>query len=56
MHHKYAVFDNLHVLTGSYNWTRSAAKYNEENFIVINDPRLAATFSSRFDDLWERLG
>ena len=33
MHHKYAVFDGKLLLTGSYNWTRSAARNNEENFV-----------------------
>ena len=32
MHHKYAVFDQKTTLTGSYNWTRSAAKHNDEIF------------------------
>ncbi|MCH8828486.1 MAG: hypothetical protein IID45_02800, partial [Planctomycetes bacterium] len=34
MHHKFALFDGAKLLTGSYNWTRSAASNNEENFIV----------------------
>lgn len=31
MHHKFMVIDQKIVLTGSYNWTRSAALYNQEN-------------------------
>src|SRR5687768_14672455 len=34
MHHKFALLDNQTLLTGSYNWTRSAARYNHENLIV----------------------
>jgi cardiolipin hydrolase len=52
MHHKYAVFDDVFLLTGSYNWTMSAANYNEENIIVTNDRRLIAAFSQTFDRLW----
>ena len=46
MHHKFAVFDREILLTGSYNWTRSAARYNEENLIVTEDPRLVADVAS----------
>ena len=28
MHHKFAVFDSSRVLTGSFNWTRSATREN----------------------------
>jgi phosphatidylserine/phosphatidylglycerophosphate/cardiolipin synthase-like enzyme len=55
MHHKFAVFDGRQVLTGSYNWTRSAARYNEENFIVTHDTRLTRLFSQQFEELWQKL-
>ena len=56
MHHKFAIFDNELLLTGSYNWTRSAAGENQENFIVIEEPRLISAFSRTFEALWERFG
>lgn len=56
MHHKYALFDSRRLLTGSYNWTRSAAKYNEENFIVTTDTKLVTAFSRAFSELWKQLG
>ncbi|MCG8651349.1 MAG: phospholipase D-like domain-containing protein [Pirellulales bacterium] len=56
MHHKYAVFDNRRLLTGSYNWTRSAAQNNEENFIVTSDARLVKAFGRAFEGLWKQLG
>lgn len=52
MHHKFAVFDEARLLTGSYNWTRSAARFNHENVMVLDDPSLAATFSAEFARLW----
>ncbi|MBL8602760.1 MAG: endonuclease [Myxococcales bacterium] len=54
MHHKFAVFDREILLTGSYNWTRSAARYNEENLIVTEDPRLVADFMTEFESLWAK--
>ena len=55
MHHKFALFDNQHLLTGSYNWTRSAARYNAENFVVTEDPDLVREFSREFQQLWDKL-
>jgi phosphatidylserine/phosphatidylglycerophosphate/cardiolipin synthase-like enzyme len=48
------IVDQQLLLTGSYNWTRSAAKYNEENLIVVSDTQTANDFQLVFDSLWER--
>jgi len=56
MHHKFAIFDRCYLVTGSYNWTRSAASYNEENIVVSDDDRLVQAFSSTFERLWEDFG
>ena len=56
MHHKFALADNDLLLTGSYNWTRSAATENDENIIVTNNRKLVNSFQSKFDELWNRLG
>lgn len=55
MHHKFALFDGRRLMNGSFNWTRSASEQNEENLIVTSDPALVATFSDRFEQLWQRL-
>ena len=55
MHHKFAVFDGHLLLSGSFNWTRSASEFNEENLIVTADTALVAAFAARFAVLWERL-
>ncbi|MDA0283598.1 MAG: phospholipase D-like domain-containing protein [Planctomycetota bacterium] len=52
MHHKFAIFDRQRLLTGSYNWTRSAAENNEENYIIVDDTRLRTKFQDEFDRLW----
>ncbi|MGJ8696656.1 MAG: phospholipase D-like domain-containing protein [Verrucomicrobiaceae bacterium] len=56
MHHKFAVADDDLLLTGSYNWTRSAATENDENVIVTNNPKLVRSFAKKFEEMWERLG
>lgn len=56
MHHKFAVFDQRLVLTGSYNWTRAAADENEENLVVSDEPRLVSAFVAEFERLWRALG
>jgi cardiolipin hydrolase len=56
MHHKFALFDDDKVLTGSYNWTRSAALYNHENIVELNDPKIYQAFEKEFKDLWKELG
>ncbi len=55
MHHKFALFDSRILLTGSYNWTRAAARENEENVIVTDDHRLVSAFVRQFDALWDAL-
>lgn len=54
MHHKFALFDSKMVLTGSYNWTRSASRHNSENLIITNDPVLLFRFQSEFEKLWNQ--
>jgi phosphatidylserine/phosphatidylglycerophosphate/cardiolipin synthase-like enzyme len=52
MHHKFALFDGRRLMTGSFNWTRSASEQNEENLIVTADPILVTAFGDRFERLW----
>jgi cardiolipin hydrolase len=54
MHHKFLIADGETVLTGSYNWTRNAAEYNEENIICITSTEVAVRFQKEFDVLWEK--
>lgn len=52
MHHKFAIIDNRLLLTGSYNWTFSANKRNDENLMVIDDPEIIEIFQNQFVNLW----
>jgi len=52
MHNKFAVIDGKVVITGSYNWTTSAEKWNYENLLIIPSARVAELFDREFNRLW----
>lgn len=52
MHHKFAIVDKTILVNGSFNWTRSATDYNQENILVTNEPKLVAAYLGEFDGLW----
>jgi phosphatidylserine/phosphatidylglycerophosphate/cardiolipin synthase-like enzyme len=51
MHHKVLIIDNAIVAFGSYNFTASAEKRNDENLLIIHDPGLAARFLKEYQRL-----
>lgn len=55
MHHKFAVLDGATLLNGSYNWTRSAGSFNEENLVVSSEPKLVQSFARHFEGMWTKL-
>lgn len=55
MHHKFAMIDGETFVNGSYNWTRSADIYNNENLILTRDEALVAAFTKEFERLWREL-
>ncbi|MSR31421.1 MAG: endonuclease [Gemmataceae bacterium] len=54
MHHKFALFDNKFLATGSFNWTRGATA-NLENLLVTDELCLIGPFQAEFDRLWQAL-
>ncbi len=54
MHHKFAIFDNKIVLSGSYNWTTSAKEENFENIVVSDNSKLVSAFHQEFQRLWSK--
>jgi phosphatidylserine/phosphatidylglycerophosphate/cardiolipin synthase-like enzyme len=53
MHHKVLIIDGAIVAFGSYNFTASAEKRNDENLLIIHDPVLAARFLKEYQRLIE---
>ncbi len=52
MHHKFALFDQRQLVNGSFNWTRSASKYNQENIVVSSDADVIDEFVRTYQRLW----
>jgi phosphatidylserine/phosphatidylglycerophosphate/cardiolipin synthase-like enzyme len=54
MHHKVIIVDGKTVVTGSYNFTNSAERYNEENVLIIHSEMLAKQYEAEFEQLYAR--
>jgi phosphatidylserine/phosphatidylglycerophosphate/cardiolipin synthase-like enzyme len=52
MHHKVIVIDARIVITGSYNFSRSAQEYNDENVLIIHDVATATRFLLEFERIF----
>lgn len=55
MHHKFAIIDEATLITGSYNWTRSATEFNHENLLVTKEPGLIKSYIEEFEKLWKEM-
>jgi phosphatidylserine/phosphatidylglycerophosphate/cardiolipin synthase-like enzyme len=54
MHHKVIIIDGRTVITGSFNFTRSAQDQNDENVLIIDDPSLAARYTEEFERVYQQ--
>jgi phosphatidylserine/phosphatidylglycerophosphate/cardiolipin synthase-like enzyme len=52
MHHKFMVADQKTLITGSYNWTLSAARFNHENVLLTREAATVKNFLQHFGKLW----
>ncbi len=52
MHHKVLVIDRQIVVVGSYNYTRNAEEFNDENVLIIYDTALAGQFLLEYATLY----
>ena len=53
MHEKVIILDDSVVIAGSYNFTRSADKRNDEQVLVIQSKDIAKLFLAEFDKILE---
>lgn len=56
MHHKVLVLDGSTVVTGSYNFTRSAEEGNDETVVILTDPEVAREFRQEFERMYAAAG
>jgi phosphatidylserine/phosphatidylglycerophosphate/cardiolipin synthase-like enzyme len=48
MHNKFMIIDHRLVWTGSFNWSISANKKNQENIVILDDRNICAQFENHF--------
>ena len=52
MHHKVIILDGNTVITGSFNFTQSADKENDDNVIVIHSAAVAAQYEQEYQKIY----
>lgn len=54
LHHKVIVIDDKTVITGSYNFTSSAERDNDENLVIVDDAAVAKKYVDEFQRLYKQ--
>ncbi len=54
MNNTFAIFDGKLIVTGSYNWTEYAEKFNYENVLFIDDTDVVAKYREEFASLYDK--
>lgn len=54
MHHKIFIMDGKTVVLGSFNFSQNAGTGNDENLLIIDDPRLAQQFTAEFGRVYDQ--
>ena len=52
LHHKVIIIDKAIVVTGSYNFSSSAAEQNDENLLILHSSEIAEHYMSEFERLY----
>ncbi len=56
LHHKVMIIDSSVVITGSYNFTKSANTRNDENILIIRSPEIARAYLEEYGRVKEKSG
>ena len=54
MHHKVIIIDGEIVITGSYNFSASAERRNDENLLIFHDPEIAGVYLAEFERVYSQ--
>ena len=52
LHHKVIIIDEQTVITGSFNFSKSAAQRNDENIVIIRDATIAGLYLDEWKRIW----
>ncbi len=55
MHHKFGIIDSRIVFTGSFNWTYTASKHNQENLLITTNFDIVRQYEEQYKLLWEEM-
>jgi phosphatidylserine/phosphatidylglycerophosphate/cardiolipin synthase-like enzyme len=55
MHNKFGIIDNRVAITGSFNWTYTATKHNQENLLATSKYEIVKQYNDEFERLWNEL-
>ena len=53
LHHKVIIIDAQTVITGSFNFSKSAAESNDENIVIIDDAVIAGLYLEEWQRIWD---
>ncbi len=53
LHHKVIIIDDNTVITGSFNFSNSAAQDNDENIVIVRDPVIASLYLEEWQRVWD---
>ena len=53
MHHKVIIIDDHTVITGSFNFSRSAEKNNDENIVILRNAAIAELYLQEWQRIWD---
>lgn len=55
MHNKFGIIDNRIAITGSFNWTYTATKHNQENLLATSNFDIVNQYQNEFNRLWNEM-
>lgn len=55
MHSKTIIIDNKYIVTGSTNFSNSGENKNDENMLIIENPKIAKFYAEFFEYLWAKI-
>lgn len=55
MHNKFGIIDGRIAITGSFNWTYTATKHNQENLLATSKFEIVKQYKDEFERLWKEM-